>query len=139
MDMECKETDKVTIEEARKQQGMSRREVSEWLEIPYRTLTNWENGVRSCPHYIEKLPIGTYTLREEQAPDGYLVAEDITFEVKDTAEIQKVVMKDEAKPTDVPKTGDDTNLWLPLLLMVLSAAGLTGLAVSRRRKKRKNG
>jgi len=28
--MECKETDKVTIEEARKQQGMSRREVSEW-------------------------------------------------------------------------------------------------------------
>lgn len=51
------------------------------------------------PHYIEKLPIGTYTLREEQAPDGYLVAEDITFEVKDTAEIQKVVMKDEAKPT----------------------------------------
>ena len=43
MDMECKETDKVTIEEARKQQGMSRREVSEWLEIPY------------CPHYIEKL------------------------------------------------------------------------------------
>lgn len=91
------------------------------------------------PHYIEKLPIGTYTLREEQAPDGYLVAEDITFEVKDTAEIQKVVMKDEAKPTDVPKTGDDTNLWLPLLLMVLSAAGLTGLAVSRRRKKRKNG
>ena len=44
-----------------------------------------------------------------------------------------------AKPTDVPKTGDDTNLWLPLLLMVLSAAGLTGLAVSRRRKKRKNG
>ena len=55
MDMECKETDKVTIEEARKQQGMSRREVSEWLEIPYRTVTNWENGVRSCPHYIEKL------------------------------------------------------------------------------------
>mgnify|MGYP000122738309 CR=1 FL=1 len=55
MDMERKETDKMTVEEARKQQGMSRREVSEWLEIPYRTLTNWENGVRSCPHYIEKL------------------------------------------------------------------------------------
>ena len=43
------------IEEARKQKNMSRRELSEWLEIPYRTLTNWENGVRSCPHYIEKL------------------------------------------------------------------------------------
>lgn len=91
------------------------------------------------PHYIEKLPIGTYTLREEQAPDGYLVAEDITFEVKDTAKIQKVVMKDEAKPTDVPKTGDETNLWIPAILMLLSAAGLAGFAVSRRKKKRKNG
>jgi LPXTG-motif cell wall-anchored protein len=88
-------------------------------------------------HYIEKLPIGTYTLREEQAPDGYLVAEDITFEVEDTAEIQKVVMKDEAIPTAVPQTGDDTNLWLPVLLMVLSAAGFTGLFVNRKRKKRK--
>lgn len=43
------------IEEARKKQGMSRREVSDWLEIPYRTLQNWENGERSCPQYIEKL------------------------------------------------------------------------------------
>ena len=49
MDMERKEADKMTIEEARKQKG------SEWLEIPYRTLSNWETGVRSCPHYIEKL------------------------------------------------------------------------------------
>lgn len=32
------------IEEARKQKNMSRRELSEWLEIPYRTLTNWEMG-----------------------------------------------------------------------------------------------
>lgn len=55
MDMERKEADKMTIEEARKQKGMSRREVSEWLEIPYRTLSNWETGARSCPHYIEKL------------------------------------------------------------------------------------
>ena len=62
MDMECKETDKVTIEEARKQQGMSRREVSEWLEIPYRTLTTWENGVRSCPHYIETVSYTHLTL-----------------------------------------------------------------------------
>ena len=45
----------MTIEEARKQQGMSRRELSDWLEIPYRTLTIWEIGERSCPHYIEKL------------------------------------------------------------------------------------
>ena len=35
-------------------------------------------------HYIEMLPIGKYTLREETAPDGYLVAKDVEFEVKDT-------------------------------------------------------
>lgn len=45
----------MTIGEARKQQGMSRKELSDWLEIPYRTLTNWENGERGCPKYIEKL------------------------------------------------------------------------------------
>lgn len=45
----------MTIKEAREQQGMSRRNLSDWLEIPYRTLTNWENGERSCPAYIEKL------------------------------------------------------------------------------------
>ena len=45
----------MTIEEARKKQGMSRKEISEWLEIPYRTLTNWENGERAWPHYMEKL------------------------------------------------------------------------------------
>ena len=41
------------------------------------------------------LPIGKYTLREETAPEGYLVAKDVEFEVKDTAEVQKVVMDDE--------------------------------------------
>ena len=46
-------------------------------------------------HYIEKLPIGKYTLREEQAPKGYLLTADVTFEVKDTGEIQKVAMKDD--------------------------------------------
>ena len=46
-------------------------------------------------HYIEKLPIGKYTLREEHAPKGYLLTADVTFEVKDTGEIQKVVMKDD--------------------------------------------
>ena len=35
-----------------------------------------------------------YTLREEQAPDGYLIAEDVKFTVKDTGKVQKVKMKD---------------------------------------------
>lgn len=46
------------------------------------------------PHMIEKLPVGEYTLREEQAPDGYLIAEDVKFTVKDTGKVQKIKMKD---------------------------------------------
>lgn len=47
------------------------------------------------PHYLEKLPIGRYTLREEQAPKGFILTADVSFEVKDTGEIQTVVMKDD--------------------------------------------
>ena len=88
------------------------------------------------PHYIEMLPIGKYTLHEESAPEGYLIAEDVEFEVKDTGEIQKVVMKDEAEPeetpetpetptttVDAPKTGDHTPI---AALMISSGLGLAG-------------
>lgn len=45
---------------------------------------------------IKYLKVGeTYTLHEEFAPHGYLVANDVTFTVKDTGEVQKVEMKDE--------------------------------------------
>ena len=47
--------DKMNITEAREKAGMSRKEVSEWLEIPYRTMCGWENGERTCPTYVEKL------------------------------------------------------------------------------------
>ena len=51
---------------------------------------------RNKPHIIQYLTVGeTYTLREEYAPYGYLKATDVTFTVQDTAEIQKVEMKDE--------------------------------------------
>ena len=88
------------------------------------------------PHYIEMLPIGKYILHEESAPEGYLIAEDVEFEVKDTGEIQKVVMKDEAEPeetpetpetptttVDAPKTGDHTPI---AALMISSGLGLAG-------------
>ena len=76
------------------------------------------------PHYIEMLPTGEYTLHEESAPDGYLVAEDIQFEVKDTGEIQKVTMKDEPKKPEIPetpKTGDRTEIFFWFLLLCLAS------------------
>ena len=96
-------------------------------------------------HYIEMLPIGKYMLREETAPEGYLVAKDVEFEVKDTAEVQKVVMVDEEKPKestpeggkpskDAPKTGDNTNLLLWLIVLGMS---LSGVVVLGRKIKKK--
>ena len=58
----------------------------------------WKS-VKGEEHLIERLTAGeTYTLREEMAPYGYLMAEEVSFTVDDTAEIQKVEMKD-AVPT----------------------------------------
>ena len=77
------------------------------LDKDGKTVESWTSEEK--PHYIEMLPIGEYTLREETAPDGYLVAEGVKFTVKDTGEIQKVVMKDEVKPTETPtETPEET-------------------------------
>ena len=46
------------------------------------------------PHHIEHLSPGTYTLRETMSPRTYDLAEEITFEVKATGEVQTMAMKD---------------------------------------------
>lgn len=63
------------------------------IDADGKLVEKWTSGKE--PHMIEKLPAGKYTLREETAPFGYVIAQDIEFEVKETAEIQKVAMKDE--------------------------------------------
>lgn len=46
-------------------------------------------------HKIEGLTIGKeYTLKEEIAPEGYVISNEVKFTIKDTNEIQKVNMKD---------------------------------------------
>ena len=116
------------------------------LDKDGKTVENWTSEEK--PHYIEMLPIGEYTLREESAPDGYLVAEDVKFTVKDTGEIQKVVMKDEVKPeetsipetpstqvTDTPKTGDDTHMLIWILLAIAGMAGsVSAVWIAKKRK-----
>lgn len=46
------------------------------------------------PHRVEHLTSGTYSLREMMSPRTYDLAEEITFEIKDTGEVQSVAMKD---------------------------------------------
>ena len=46
-------------------------------------------------HLIEGLKVGNeYTLKEEIAPEGYVISNEVKFTIKDTNEIQKVNMKD---------------------------------------------
>ena len=53
-------------------------------------------SVKNEPHVVKCLTAGeSYVLQEEFAPYGYIRATDVVFTVKDTAEIQKVEMKDE--------------------------------------------
>ncbi len=122
------------------------------LDKEGKTVESWTSG--SKPHYMEMLPIGEYTLHEESAPDGYLVAEDVKFEVKDTGEIQKVVMKDEAEPDEpdqpketpkpetpsagTPKTGDDRPFWLWIALAGIAVCGIGGSIVLFRKKRKED-
>ena len=106
---------------------ISKQDITNSKEIPGAKLTIFDKDGKEVeswvseekPHYIVKLPVGEYTLREVTAPDGYEVAEDVKFTVAETGEIQTVVMKDAPKkqPETTPKTGDDRNplIWLMLL------------------------
>lgn len=55
-------------------------------------------------HYIEKLVVDKeYILRETIPAEGYATAQDIIFKMNDTAEIQKIVMKDEIIQFNIEK------------------------------------
>ena len=93
------------------------------------------------PHSVVKLPVNEeLTLREITAPDGYEIAEDVTFTLEDTMEVQKVEMKDARTPekttekTNAPKTGDNQKVWAFVLLALASAGTVTGVTVYRRKK-----
>ena len=60
------------------------------------------------PHYIERLPIGTYRLTERKAPEGYACAKDVVFRVLDTDEIQTVVMEDDVEKEKTPEEPKET-------------------------------
>ncbi|WP_270500014.1 LPXTG cell wall anchor domain-containing protein [Blautia intestinalis] len=81
---------------------ISKKDITDSSEVPGAKLIILDKNGKKVeswtsmdkPHMVEKLPVGEYTLREEQAPDGYLISEDVKFTVKDTGKVQKVKMKD---------------------------------------------
>ncbi len=76
-------------------------------------IEEWISGDK--PHFIEgRLTAGgTYTLREITAPEGYEIANDITFTVSTDGTVTEVVMKDELTPettttVKIPRTTPTT-------------------------------
>ena len=41
---------------------------------------------------------------------------------------------EETKVSNAPKTGDSTNIWLPILLLVISTGGMAGLYIRKKEK-----
>ena len=149
--LDTAEIQKVEMKDDVTKVEISKTDITTGKELPGAELTILdENGKEvekwtstDKPHYIEKLPVGKYTLREVSAPDGYLVAEDVSFEVTDDAKIHKVEMKDEPKPAeetpntpDTPKTGDDRNIAIWLVLCLFGAGGIAGSAWYLRRRRK---
>lgn len=89
---------------------VSKRSVTGGDELPGATLRvydadgelveEWVSGEE--PHELTLLP-GTYTLHEELAPEGYLVASDVEFEVAEGVPVTQVEMVDECTRVEAGK------------------------------------
>ncbi|MFQ9889359.1 MAG: SpaA isopeptide-forming pilin-related protein [Streptococcus sp.] len=94
----------------------------------------------SEPHIIRNLIVGeTYTLSETIAPDGYKIAQSIDFKIKDTGEVQNVVMYDELLPSSGGvNTSDDTSTGAMAALVSVSALGMVSYGMYEFFRKRYN-
>lgn len=75
------------------------------ITIDGKIIDSWTTD--GTEHYIERLPVGEYILREELAPidKGYVKANDIKFVINDVGDnIQKVEMKDDYTKVQISKT-----------------------------------
>ena len=92
------------------------------------------------PHIIKNLTVGeTYTLSETIAPDGYKIAQSIDFEIKDTGEVQSVIMYDELLPSSGGvNTSDTTDVNTMAVLASISALGMASYGMYEFFKKRYN-
>ena len=123
---------------------ISKRDITTGEELPGATLQIIdENGnvveewvSTDEAHFIEgKLIAGKeYTLRETIAPDGYEIANEISFTVNEDGSVTEVVMYDELTPkTTTPYTGDNHSDFAAFALMGASLIIFLVLIISRKK------
>lgn len=87
------------------------------------------------PYYIERLPVGVYTLKEVVAPKGYVLnTSTVTFEVKETGDIQTATMFNTKPLEDVPNTSKKTGIFY-IVGTIITLIGVSILAIYFKRNK----
>jgi uncharacterized surface anchored protein len=95
---------------------ISKTDITNGKELPGATLTIKDStGTVICrwtstdrPKRFETLPPGNYTLSEDAAPVGYVVADSVTFTVTETGVIKTVKMVDDIIQLQVLKVSNKT-------------------------------
>lgn len=114
---------------------------SEEIEGASLTLTD-KNGMvvkewtsSKDPYYIERLPVGVYTLKEVVAPKGYVLnTSTVTFEVKETGDIQTATMFNTKPLEDVPNTSKKTGIFYTVGT-IITLIGVSILAIYLKKSK----
>lgn len=114
---------------------------SEEIEGASLTLTD-KNGIvvkewasSKDPYYIERLPVGVYTLKEVVAPKGYVLnTSTVTFEVKETGDIQTATMFNTKPLEDVPNTSKKTGIFYTVGT-IITLIGVSILAIYFKKNK----
>ena len=87
------------------------------------------------PYYIERLPVGVYTLKEVVAPKGYVLnTSTVTFEVKETGDIQTATMFNTKPLEDVPNTSKKTGIFYTVGT-IITLIGVSILAIYFKKNK----
>lgn len=85
------------------------------------------------PHY-KYLPNGEYELCEKEAPNGYKIAECITFSI-DNSTIKVITLENELIIEDIPDTNSKKNILIIILGISLIIVGsITTIIVSKRKQ-----